>query len=70
MIYSPTVSFLKGNIDKPQLIRLIQHQLHAYIRRQLTWFKRDKQIQWFNVAKDSVFQEVAALLDKYLKARS
>lgn len=37
----------------PPLINLVQTSVRRYIKRQLTWFKRDSDINWFDVAKNN-----------------
>ena len=40
---------------------------HAYARRQLTWFRRNKDIQWFDLTKVGFDREVERLVESYLK---
>ena len=67
MIYAPTVSFLDGKLDKNELVKTIQDELRAYIRRQLTWFRRDKETKWFDVSKIGFDKEVVKLVELFLK---
>jgi len=39
---------------------------HAYIRRQVTWFKRDKRTKWFEVTGRSFDVEIETLIESYL----
>ncbi|WP_421902477.1 tRNA (adenosine(37)-N6)-dimethylallyltransferase MiaA [Maridesulfovibrio sp.] len=39
--------YIKGEIDMDETIRLWAKNTRAYAKRQLTWFKREKDIQWF-----------------------
>ena len=45
--YVQTVSYLRGEIDLAEAVVLTQRQTHQYAKRQLTWFRRDKDIHWF-----------------------
>ena len=38
---------LQGNISKEEMIRELQRKIWQYVRRQRTWFKKDKRIKWF-----------------------
>lgn len=45
--------YLKGDINKESLIREIQASTRRYAKRQLTWFKKEKDIKWFDVSKNN-----------------
>ncbi len=51
LIYRPAQEFLKGQISQLEMEEKIKYQLHSYIRRQLYWFQRDPEINWFNIAQ-------------------
>ena len=38
---------------------------HAYARRQLTWFRRNKDIQWFDITEDGFEQRVKKAVEEY-----
>lgn len=44
--YREVDSYLKGEYDKEELADLIVSSTRRYVGRQLTWFKRDKEIIW------------------------
>lgn len=46
-------------------LRLWQFADHAYARRQLTWFTKDKEIHWFNIAKRDWQKKVVQLVDNW-----
>ena len=58
LVYKSAVKFLAGEINKKDAIQRIKFDLHAYIRRQQTWFKKNKNIAWFDISKDSLRQNV------------
>ena len=39
--------YIKGEIDMDETVRLWAKNTRAYAKRQLTWFKREKDIYWF-----------------------
>lgn len=47
--YRQIVQHLKGNASLPDTIAEIKKQTKAYARRQLTWFRRVTEIQWFTL---------------------
>lgn len=48
--------FIKGDIDLDETVRLWAKNTRAYAKRQLTWFKREQDIHWFesNESGDAV----------------
>ncbi len=41
-------AYFDDEIDREEAIRQIQSHSREYMRKQLTWFKRDKEIKWFH----------------------
>ena len=41
--------FLQDRITKTEMIRLLNTEIWHYAKRQMTWFKRDQRIKWFDV---------------------
>jgi tRNA dimethylallyltransferase len=46
--YREIFSFLDGEYDKEEAIRLLKRNSRRYAKRQMTWFKRDEEFIWFN----------------------
>lgn len=40
--------FLDGKISLPEATKRVKFDIHGYIRRQMTWFRRDARIYWFD----------------------
>lgn len=45
--YSEIFGYLEGKYDQVEAIRLLKRNSRRYAKRQLTWFRRDSQIRWF-----------------------
>ena len=45
--YREIFGFMEGAYDREEAIRLLKRNSRNYAKRQLTWFKRDKEIKWF-----------------------
>jgi len=39
--------YLRGYMTKVEMIEKLQTEIYLYAKRQMTWFKRNKEIQWF-----------------------
>ena len=57
--YREIFSFLDGEYDKEETIRLLKRNSRRYAKRQITWFKRDEEFVWFNpFDKEKVIQYI------------
>jgi tRNA dimethylallyltransferase len=45
--YAELFDFLDGNMPLNKAVEQIQTSTRQYAKRQLTWFKKDKEINWF-----------------------
>lgn len=46
--YKELFAYFDGEIPEEEAIRQIQSHSREYMRKQLTWFKRDPEIKWFS----------------------
>jgi tRNA dimethylallyltransferase len=46
--YQEIFDFMEGTYDRDEAIRLLKRNSRRYAKRQLTWFKRDEEMQWFS----------------------
>jgi len=48
--YSEWIEYFEDKITKEKVIEKIQQNTRHYAKRQMTWFKKDPSIQWFEAA--------------------
>jgi len=60
--YKEIFGYLEGEYGKVEAIRLLKRNSRRYAKRQLTWFKKDDEVQWFNAG------EVDAIMN-YINSR-
>lgn len=48
-----------------KLIRTLQGKIHGYVRRQLTWFKKEKEINWFDIGDKNFPKNVEKLIQRW-----
>lgn len=53
LVYKSAFGVLKGGNDENEAIQRAKYDLHAYIRRQMTWFKKNDQIEWHDITSES-----------------
>lgn len=56
--YQEIFDFLEGKYDREEAVRLLKRNSRRYAKRQLTWFTRDPQVQWFGPAEVEKIIEV------------
>ncbi len=59
--YREMFDYFDGEISREEAIELIKRNSRRYAKRQLTWFRRDSEIEWFHPAdKDVIIDYLAA----------
>ncbi len=67
IIYKTVVEYLENSLSYGDMKQRIKWDIHAYIRRQLTWFKKSpKGINWFDISKPDHFEKVENSVKYYL----
>ncbi len=47
--YKELIAYMEGEYDLEEAIRLIKRNTRRYAKRQLTWFRRYKEMKWFDL---------------------
>jgi tRNA dimethylallyltransferase len=58
LVYKEVSEFLDGVLPEDAAKQRAKYALHAYIRRQLTWFKRNEAIKWFDCTSNGIIDEI------------
>jgi tRNA dimethylallyltransferase len=58
--YRQVVEHLHGERDLRSTIDLVKQKTRQYAKRQMTWFRRQLDLQWINVSEDSTPEQIAA----------
>lgn len=60
--YQVLADYLSGKITtEKELIRIMQNKIHDFVRRQITWFKKEKNVHWFDITKKSYQRKIAKM---------
>lgn len=62
--YSEIYGYIDGLYDREEMVRLLKRNSRRYAKRQLTWFTRDAEIQWFHPGSKT---EIATFIESRLK---
>lgn len=62
--YRHMVNYLEGALDWQETVRLLARDTRRYAKRQYTWFRRDQEIRWYDLAQQQqVFDDIARFLE-------
>jgi tRNA dimethylallyltransferase len=64
MGYKEVIQFLDGEIDYYNCVNLIKQNSRRYAKRQLTWFRPDKDIKWYKIEDKGNF---AVIIEEIIK---
>lgn len=57
--YKQVLSFLKGDTDLEEMVRVLKRDTKRYAKRQITWFNREEDIRWISIEKGAHSEEIA-----------
>lgn len=61
--YNIAGRFLRGEINEKTMRERMRHELWQYVKRQRTWFKRNKDIEWFDPGEA---EKIFAVIDTFI----
>lgn len=56
--YGILSDWLEGKISKEVGVKLLKTKIHQYAKRQLTWFKKEKNVIWFDITNKNFLAKV------------
>lgn len=66
--YKEIIGYLEGRYSLDEAVSLVKKNTRHYAKRQLTWFKRYKDMQWFNISEydsdENCLEEIFKWLEK------
>lgn len=57
--YKEIIEYLEGNISLEKAIELTKRNTRRFAKRQMTWFRKDKRIQWIEIDNNTTFKHTA-----------
>jgi tRNA dimethylallyltransferase len=61
--YTELFDYFDGKTDLETAIALIKQNTRRFAKRQMTWFKKDKDIHWIDVNKPGLADNIIAIAD-------
>jgi tRNA dimethylallyltransferase len=67
--YREIGAYLRGEVTLDETVTRFKQATHGYIRRQLTWFRRDERIEWLDAAQSptALADQVAERLPPWMR---
>lgn len=60
------IDFLSGKISgKEEMIKTLQFKIHAFARRQQTWFKKEQGVNWFDITEPNFKNQVVKQVSEW-----
>jgi tRNA dimethylallyltransferase len=60
--YKEIIQYLESEISLERAIALIKRNTRHYAKRQMTWFRKDERIRWFEVKDLSDLHQIAEII--------
>jgi len=51
--YKEIIQYIEGEVDLTTAVENLKRESRRYAKRQLTWFRKDERIKWFDIDKDN-----------------
>ena len=58
--YKEIIDYLNGDISLEEAIYIIKRDTRHFAKRQLTWFRRERDVRWLNKSDFSSEEEILA----------
>ena len=65
--YKEVVEYLEGSLTKQEMIDKIKQETRRYAKRQLTWFRKNKQTIWLDASNHTQEENVELILEEIKK---
>lgn len=68
--YKEIIAYLENEISLERAVDLIKRNTRRYAKRQITWFKADKRIEWLKInTNDDIYSSAIYIIEKVLNER-
>ncbi|HEY7832662.1 MAG TPA: tRNA (adenosine(37)-N6)-dimethylallyltransferase MiaA [Ktedonobacterales bacterium] len=68
--YREIGAYLRGEVTLAAATERIKLATHAYIRRQLTWFRPDARLRWLDTADPALVSDAVVLVEHWLEGQT
>jgi tRNA dimethylallyltransferase len=68
--YQEVFKYFKGEFTYDEMVHFIKQNSRHYGKRQLTWFRKDERIKWFNAREEQDLNEIANKIQEYFDTKT
>lgn len=65
LAYREWQDYFEGKKTREDVIQKWKFNEHSYSRRQMTWFKKDKKVNWYDISRENYVREVEKLVENW-----
>ncbi len=65
--YKEIISYLNNEISLERAIELIKRNTRRYAKRQITWFRKDDRIEWFDLDEQNELENISKIIANRFK---
>ncbi len=65
--YKQAVQLLRGEVTRDEAIEAAQQGHRNYAKRQMTWFRREPEVEWMRGFGEDVVTQAAEMVERRLK---
>jgi tRNA dimethylallyltransferase len=65
--YKEVIGYLHEKYDKDEMVELLKRNTRRFAKHQLTWFRKDERITWFDIARHTTPEEQVDAIEKWRK---
>lgn len=66
--YQETIAYLQRGTSWPETVRLIKRNSRRYAKRELTWFRKESEIQWIDLGESEEKEEAEERIRRIVEA--
>jgi tRNA dimethylallyltransferase len=59
--------YVAGEYSLPEAVERLKFDTHRFVRHQYTWFRRDQEIQWFDVRSEACYSQLIDTVESFLR---
>lgn len=67
--YKEVLDYLDGRVSLAEAVASLQRETRHYAKRQLTWFRRDSDIVWFNLSESDSLSQPLAQMEHHIRTQ-
>jgi tRNA dimethylallyltransferase len=67
LVYKSTIQFIDGKLSKEDAIQQSKYDIHKYIKRQMTYFRKNPDVLWVDISKDDYMKIIYNKVERELQ---